>query len=241
MRHGYPVAILSDQGPNVDGQLVRQLCQRLGIRKLHSTPYHPQGDGEAERSIQTFKQSMRCQIEERGVCRTDWPRLLQEICFIHNSQVNSSTGVTPNEVMFGTRLRTRVDATLPTEEGTAEDAIEYHQQSLINNHLLFDRVSRSMSAARERMKRSYDHGTRVSGITPGDWVLVKDETRDSLSPIFRGPWEVLKRREANVHLKIPGVEKPRVVHLDRCNEHICISRLECNRFFNPFFCSIRKE
>ena len=45
LRHGYPVSILSDQGPNVDGHLVRQLCQQLGIRKLHSTPYHPQGDG----------------------------------------------------------------------------------------------------------------------------------------------------------------------------------------------------
>ena len=116
LRHGYPVSILSDQGPNVDGHLVRQLCQQLGIRKLHSTPYHPQGDGEAERSIQSFKQSMQCQLAEKGICRTDWPKLLQEITFIHNAQINASTGVTPNEVMFGTRLRTKVDAALPLAE-----------------------------------------------------------------------------------------------------------------------------
>ena len=100
LRHGYPVTILSDQGPNVDGHLVRQLCQQLGIRKCQSTPYHPQGDGEAERTIQYFKQSLRCQLAEKGLCRTDWSKLLQETNFIYNAQINASTGVTPNEVMF---------------------------------------------------------------------------------------------------------------------------------------------
>ena len=82
LRHGYPVRTFSDQGPNVDGHLVRQLCQQLGIQNCHSTPYHPQGDGEAERSFQSFKQSLRCQLAEKGLCRTDWPKLLQETSFI---------------------------------------------------------------------------------------------------------------------------------------------------------------
>ena len=73
-------------GPNVDGHLVRQLCENLGIRKLHSTPFHPHKDGEPERSIQSFKQFMRCQLAEKGMCRTDWPKLLQEISFIHNAR-----------------------------------------------------------------------------------------------------------------------------------------------------------
>ena len=78
LRHGYPLAVLSDQGQNVDGCLVRQLCQHLGIEKLHSTPYHPQGDGEAERGIQSFKQTMRCLLAENNMSRTEWPRLLRE-------------------------------------------------------------------------------------------------------------------------------------------------------------------
>ena len=43
LRHGYPLALLSDQGRNVDGALVNGLCERLGIEKLRSSPYHPQG------------------------------------------------------------------------------------------------------------------------------------------------------------------------------------------------------
>ena len=52
----------------------------------------------------------------KRICRTDWPKLLQEITFIHNVQVNASTGISLNEVMFGTRLRTKVDAALPLAE-----------------------------------------------------------------------------------------------------------------------------
>ena len=58
-RYGYPLALLSDQCPNVDGTVIRELCGKYGIRKLHSSAYHPEGDGEAEMTIQSFKQTMR--------------------------------------------------------------------------------------------------------------------------------------------------------------------------------------
>ena len=74
-RHGFPITLLSDQGRNVDGSLIREACKKWGIRKIHSSPYHPQGDGEAERGIQTFKQTMRCLLAEKQMERTAWPDL----------------------------------------------------------------------------------------------------------------------------------------------------------------------
>ena len=102
-RHGFPIT-LSDQGRNVDGSLIREACRKWGIRKIHSSPYHPQGDGEAERGIQTFKQTMRCLLAEKQMERTAWPDLLQQVTFIHNTQSNASTRFPPSEVMFGCRL-----------------------------------------------------------------------------------------------------------------------------------------
>ena len=81
-RHSYPLALLSDQCPNVDGTVIREICAKYGIRKFHSSPYHPEGDGEAERTIQSFKQCMRSFLEERRISRAHWPRLTQEISFI---------------------------------------------------------------------------------------------------------------------------------------------------------------
>ena len=99
-RYGYPLALLSDQCPNVDGTVIRELCGKYGIRKLHSSAYHPEGDGEAERTIQSFKQTMRCCLGERKILTTDWPKLAQEMSFICNSQINASTKYTPQEIMF---------------------------------------------------------------------------------------------------------------------------------------------
>ena len=39
--HGVPRGLLTDQAHNIDGVEVRRMCERLGIEKRHSSPYHP--------------------------------------------------------------------------------------------------------------------------------------------------------------------------------------------------------
>ena len=100
-----PPRIAVRSGRNVDGALVNSLCERLGIEKLRSSPYHLQGNGQAERSVETFKQAMRCLLEERHFNETDWPTLVQEVTYTCNSYFNASTGCSPHEVMYGSPLR----------------------------------------------------------------------------------------------------------------------------------------
>ena len=49
--YGIPKELLSDQGSNVDGKVIHNLCSSLGISKIHSSPYHPEGNGNAERYV----------------------------------------------------------------------------------------------------------------------------------------------------------------------------------------------
>ena len=46
-----PMVLLSDQAKNMDGNVIRQLCDELAIEKRHSSPYHPQENGHAEREL----------------------------------------------------------------------------------------------------------------------------------------------------------------------------------------------
>ena len=39
----------SDQGANVDGAVLKGLCDLIDAAKTGMTPYHPQGDGQVER------------------------------------------------------------------------------------------------------------------------------------------------------------------------------------------------
>ncbi len=59
--HGLPAALLSDNGAVFSGAsrggkvLLESELERLGIRAVHSTPYHPQTCGKVERFHQTLK------------------------------------------------------------------------------------------------------------------------------------------------------------------------------------------
>ena len=67
------------------------------------------------------------------------------------------------------------------------------------------------------MKDVYDKKTKASNILPGDWVLIKDETRqNTLEPMFTGPWLVVERFGVDVHLNDPSSERSQIVHLNRC-------------------------
>ena len=222
LRHGYPLALLSDQGRNVDGTLVNGLCERLGIAKLRSSPYHPEGDGQAERSVETFKQAMRCLLAERRIAETDWPALVQEVTFICNAYGNASTGYSPQEVMYGAPLRSKADCIFPcSKPSNFTDIHSYCKHAEEARIELAERVRENLLSSQRRMETNYNRGTKSYDIESGDWVWLKDETRsNSLSPVFKGPWLVIERLGVNLRIAKSDGDggQTRIVHLNRCRK-----------------------
>ena len=53
--HGVPVSIVSDRDPRFTARFWQSLQTSLGTNLLFSTAYHPQTDGQSERTIQILK------------------------------------------------------------------------------------------------------------------------------------------------------------------------------------------
>ena len=68
---------------------------------------------QAERSVETFKQVMRCLLVERHINETDWVTLVQEVTIPCISYTNANTSYSSHEVMYGVHLRLRVDTIFP--------------------------------------------------------------------------------------------------------------------------------
>ncbi|GJT85269.1 putative reverse transcriptase domain-containing protein [Tanacetum coccineum] len=70
-RHGIPLSIICDRDPRFASNFWRSLQNALGTSLDMSTAYHPQTDGQSERTIQTLEDMLRaCAIDFGKVCRS---------------------------------------------------------------------------------------------------------------------------------------------------------------------------
>ncbi|GJS02253.1 putative reverse transcriptase domain-containing protein [Tanacetum coccineum] len=70
-RHGIPVSIICDRDPRFASNFWRSLQNALGTNLDMSTAYHPQIDGQSERTIQTLEDMLRACAIDFG---KDWCR-----------------------------------------------------------------------------------------------------------------------------------------------------------------------
>ncbi|GKF91404.1 putative reverse transcriptase domain-containing protein [Tanacetum coccineum] len=63
-RHGIPMSIISDHDSHFTSRVWQSLHETLGTQLNLSTAYHPQTDGQSERTIQTLEDMLRaCVID----------------------------------------------------------------------------------------------------------------------------------------------------------------------------------
>ncbi|GJR07993.1 putative reverse transcriptase domain-containing protein [Tanacetum coccineum] len=65
-RHEVPVSIISDRDPRFASKFWRSLQKSLGINLDMSTAYHPETDGQSERTIQTLEDMLRACVIDFG-------------------------------------------------------------------------------------------------------------------------------------------------------------------------------
>ena len=58
-RYGIPETVISDNGPQFSSEAYAQFAREYGFKHTTSSPNHPQGNGEAERGVQTIKNLLK--------------------------------------------------------------------------------------------------------------------------------------------------------------------------------------
>ena len=97
-RTGLLQQVISDRGPQFVSKVMQELWEKLGVKSLLSTAFHPQTDGETEHINQEIKQffQMFCNFQQ-----DNWADLLPFTKFTHNVWAHSATGHSPFQVWYG--------------------------------------------------------------------------------------------------------------------------------------------
>ena len=92
--YGFPERFISDQGRNFESDLIKKLCKIAGVKKVHTTPYHPQGNGQCERFNSTLCNMLGTLSEEE---KSDWKSHLGCMTHAYNCTKHASTTYSPYE------------------------------------------------------------------------------------------------------------------------------------------------
>eukprot|EP00904_Undaria_pinnatifida_P010283 jgi/Undpi1/6385/HiC_scaffold_20.g08866.m1 len=140
---GCPVTLLSDNGQQFTSKLATIVYDRVGIRKVNTSAYHPCTNGGVERVNHVLAQMLSMVGNEK---QTDWDVLRPHVSAAYNNSVNAATGLAPNEIHIGRLPRLPLSVFEPEKIGGHQSLDRDH---LVYINLAIDRQQRAYSLVRE--------------------------------------------------------------------------------------------
>ncbi|GJT54417.1 putative reverse transcriptase domain-containing protein [Tanacetum coccineum] len=153
------VSIICDRDPRFASNFWRSLQNALGTNLDMSTAYHPQTDGQSERTIQTLEDMLRACAIDFG---KGWVNHLPLVEFSYNNSYHASIKAAPFEALYGRKCRSPV---CWTEVGEAQilgpELIQETTEKIIQ-------IKQRMQAARDRQKSYADLKRKPMEFQVGD-------------------------------------------------------------------------
>ncbi|GJS54569.1 putative reverse transcriptase domain-containing protein [Tanacetum coccineum] len=141
-RHGVPVSIISDRDNKFTSHFW-SFNESLGTQLDMSTAYHPQTDGQSERTIQTLEDMLRACVMDFG---KGWDRHLPLVEFSYNNSYHTSIKAAPFEALYGRKCRSPICwAEVGDAQLTGPEIVHETTKKIIQ-------IKKRIQAARDRQK-----------------------------------------------------------------------------------------
>ncbi|GBM98456.1 Gag-Pol polyprotein [Araneus ventricosus] len=194
-RFGIPERLTSDQGRQFESRLFREFARLLGVKVVHTTPYHPQANGSMERLHWQLKSAIWAHATER------WTLVLPSILLGIRASVKEQLNCSVAEMVFGTLI------TLPGE------FFSVNKTSLTNDFLasLQQRMSslRPISTSQHCRRKVFVH----KELNNCSHVFLRQDrlTKSSVPPF--GPHLVVSRTSKRFTIQVGS--RQQTVSIDR--------------------------
>ena len=223
-RYSFPTHLMSDMGSEFQNQVLKSLNELLQIHQLHSSAYHPEGNGSAESFNRTLKSVLVKITRQREL---DWDLYLQSAMLAYRT-MNTSTGLSPFVSTLHERPTFPLDMVLQHSASHLDSFAKDVQGrfDLVTKLLraAYDEAERKKQAANAKLKPVHD------AFKAGDHCLLRvesvnrdgDTVPNKFRAKFSGPWtvqstfnkglNVVIQRTAPLQVKVVHVSKLKKLH-----------------------------
>lgn len=196
-RYSMPAVVIVDNHGHFKGEF-EQLCNKLGIKIRHVSPYRPQGN-LVERSNGNLMGRIKVWIDKHGL---EWDQFLTEALWASRSRIIGKYNMSPMQMLFGFEPRSPDDnrrSTVTAEQTDAAlalmDNYEHPARMLIIGALR-DTIIETTRCIAVQSKKLYDKKVKQRDFDAGDRILVFDGPMlksygRKLRPRWVGPFTVI--------------------------------------------------
>nr|GEW70767.1 putative reverse transcriptase domain-containing protein [Tanacetum cinerariifolium] len=224
-KHGVPVSIISDRDEKFTLHFQKSLNKALGTLLDMSTAYHPETDGQSERTIQTLEDMLRACVLDFG---KGWEKHLPLVEFSYNNSYHTSIKAAPFEALYGRKCRSPICwAEVRDRQLTGPEIFHETTEKIIQ-------IKSRIQAVRDRQKSYVNIRQKPLEFQVGDKVMLK------VYP-WKGVIQQLSRVHSTFHvskLKKCMADEPLAIPLDEIQvddklnfieEHVEVMDREVNR------------
>ena len=97
MYYGIPEKMMSDQCRNFESSLIAELCKLTGVKKLRTTPYRPQTNGQCEKFNSTLINMIGTLPSK---LKYNWQEHVNTLVHAYNCMDTTATNFSPHYLMF---------------------------------------------------------------------------------------------------------------------------------------------
>ena len=177
-RHGIPETLRTDNGSNLVNREMEQFLDELGIKHKKMIPLWPRANGEVERQNKSLLKAM-CAAQAEG---EPWQQELQKYLLAYRSTPHTTTGVSPAELLYGRKIRTK----MPEFEGDEEE----ERSSTTDQQARDQDAEKKRRGAETANKRAAE-----SDVAEGDKMLLLRRKQNKLSATYDpDPYSVVSKK-----------------------------------------------
>ncbi|KAK8957541.1 hypothetical protein KSP39_PZI001125 [Platanthera zijinensis] len=199
-RHGIPMAIITDNGPQFNNAEMIDFCRQIGTELRFASVHHPRSNGQVEAANKRILDLLKKKVQN---LKGSWADQLPSVLWTLRTTPSSATGETPFKLSHGSEALIPVEfevlspRVLLARQGT-EDWLELNSEemrfSLEHIEEVRDKAAIRQEEVKRRMARYFDKNVRIRHFQVGDLVLKKVDAAarassvGKLNPSWAGPF-----------------------------------------------------